>query len=310
VHPAGYGFVATEAGETVFVPAKYRGTSLDGDRVAVDTWPGVRGTEGRVSEVLARGRARLTGILRRVGRVVYLEPDDPRISSDYGRVGLEDAPLGKDGDAIVIEITRYPDAARRELGGKLLKVLGDPEDPRTEIEKILACAVIPIEFPDEANDQARRTSQELGAIDLADRIDLRDRRFATIDPETARDFDDALCIEDGPHGGPRVWVAVADVSHYVRWDDALDKEAAIRGVSVYLPDRVIPMLPHQLSAGICSLNLLADRWEMVVRLDYTEEAEFERPVTHRPAGAAVPPGRSAVGASSHNARAQQADSTV
>jgi ribonuclease R len=274
VHPAGYGFVATEEGETVFVPAKFRGTSLDGDRVAVDTWPGVRGTEGRVSEVLARGRARLTGILRRVGRAVYLEPDDPRISSDYGRVALEDAPLGKDGDAVVIEITRYPDAARRELGGKLLKVLGDPEDPRTEIEKILACAVIPIEFPDEAAAQARATPPELGATDLADRIDLRDRRFATIDPETARDFDDALCIEDGPHGGARVWVAVADVSHYVRWEDALDKEAAIRGVSVYLPDRVIPMLPHQLSAGICSLNPLVDRCAMVVRLDYSHDAEL------------------------------------
>ncbi|HEY6179392.1 MAG TPA: ribonuclease R, partial [Kofleriaceae bacterium] len=274
VHPAGYGFVATEAGETVFVPAKYRGTSLDGDRVAVDTWPGVRGTEGRVSEVLARGRARLTGVLRRVGRAVYLEPDDPRISSDYGRVALDDAPLGKDGDAIVIEITRYPDAARRELAGKLLKVLGDPDDPRTEIEKILACAVIPLEFPDEAAAQARATPPELGPHDLADRIDLRDRRFATIDPETARDFDDALCIEDGPHGGQRVWVAVADVSHYVRWDDALDREAQIRGVSVYLPDRVIPMLPHQLSAGICSLNPLVDRCAMVVRLDYNQDAEL------------------------------------
>jgi ribonuclease R len=274
VHPAGYGFVATETGETVFVPAKFRGTSLDGDRVAVDTWPGVRGTEGRVSDVLARGRARLTGILRRVGRAVYLEPDDPRISSDYGRVPLDDAPLGKDGEAIVIEITRYPDVARRELAGKLLKVLGDPEDPRTEIEKILACAVIPIEFPAGAADQAKATLPELGPNDLADRIDLRDRRFATIDPETARDFDDALCIEDGPHGGPRVWVAVADVSHYVRWDDALDKEAQIRSVSVYLPDRVIPMLPHQLSAGICSLNPLVDRCAMVVRLDYTEDAEL------------------------------------
>jgi len=272
VHPAGYGFVQTEAGETVFVPAKYRGTSLDGDRVAVDTWPGVRGTEGRVSEVLARGRARLTGILRRVARAVYLEPDDPRIAADYGRVGIDDAPQGKDGDAVVIEITRYPDQHRRELGGTLLKVLGDPEDPRTEIEKILACAIIPLEFPDEALAQAKHTSQELGPSDFADRIDLRDRRFCTIDPETARDFDDALCIEDGPHGGPRVWVAVADVSHYVRWDDALDQESTLRGVSVYLPDRVIPMLPHQLSSGICSLNPLVDRCAMVVRLDYNEDA--------------------------------------
>ena len=274
VHPAGYGFVATDAGETVFVPAKYRGLSLDGDRVAVDTWPGVRGTEGRVTEVLARGRARLTGILRKVGRAVFLEPDDPRISSDYGRVHLDDAPSGKDGDAIVIEITRYPDAARKELAGKLLKVLGDPDDPRTEIEKILVTAQIPMEFPEEALAQAQNTPQELRPSDLANRIDLRDRRFCTIDPETARDFDDALCIEDGPHGGPRVWVAVADVSHYVRWSDALDKESTIRGVSVYLPDRVIPMLPHQLSAGICSLNPMVDRCAMVVRLDYSDDAEL------------------------------------
>ena len=274
VHPAGYGFVQLDDGETVFVPAKYRGTSLDGDRVAVDTWPGVRGTEGRVTEVMARGRARLTGILRRIGRAVYLEPDDPRIAADYGRVGIDDAPQGKDGDAVVIEITRYPDAVRRELGGKLLKVLGDPEDPRTEIEKILACAVIPIEFPEEAIAQAVATPQELGPNDFADRIDLRDRRFCTIDPETARDFDDALCIEYGPHGGPRVWVAVADVSHYVRWGDALDREATLRGVSVYLPDRVIPMLPHQLSAGICSLNPLVDRCAMVARLDYTDDGDL------------------------------------
>jgi ribonuclease R len=271
VHPAGYGFVQVEDGETVFVPAKYRASSLDGDRVIVETWPGVRGTEGRVTEVLARGRARLTGILRRVSRAVYLEPDDPRIAADYGRVGVEDASIGRDGDAVVVEITRYPDAARRVLEGKLLKVLGDPDDPRTEIEKILACAVIPLEFPDEALGQAKQTPQELGPSDFADRIDLRDRHFATIDPETARDFDDALCIEDGPHGGPRVWVAVADVSHYVRWSDALDKEATIRGVSVYLPDRVIPMLPHQLSSNICSLMPQVDRCAMVVRLDFTSD---------------------------------------
>ena len=275
VHPAGYGFVNTDGGETVFIPAKYRGPSLDGDRVVVATWAGVRGTEGRVEEVLARGRARLTGILRRVGRAVYLEPDDPRIAADYGRVHLDDAPIGKDGDAIVLEITRYPDVVRKEIAGKLLKVLGDPEDPRTEIEKILACAVIPLDFPDEALAQAKATSQELRPIDLANRIDPRDRRFCTIDPETARDFDDALCIEDGPKGGPRVWVAVADVSHYVRWSDALDKEAAVRGVSVYLPDRVIPMLPHELSAGICSLNPNVDRCAMVVRLDYDADAVLQ-----------------------------------
>ncbi|MCA9677160.1 MAG: VacB/RNase II family 3'-5' exoribonuclease, partial [Myxococcales bacterium] len=270
VHPAGYGFVAFEEGD-VFVPAKYRGESLDGDRVVVETWQGYKGTEGRVVEVVARGRARLTGTLAREGRHLYLLPDDPRIAADYGQVSLDGNVTGQVGDAVVVEITRYPTAATRQLAARIVKVLGDPEDPRTEIEKLIAVAAVPVEFPEDALAQARGISQELRPEDLADRIDLRDRRFCTIDPETARDFDDALCIEDGPHGGPRVWVAVADVSHYVRWDDALDQEAVLRGVSVYLPDRVIPMLPMELSSGICSLNANVDRCAMVVRLDYADD---------------------------------------
>lgn len=272
VHPAGYGFVVTDDKQTVFVPAKYRGNSLDGDRVVLSTWEGVKGTEGRVDEVVARGRARLTGIVRKAGRAMYLEPDDPRIAADYGRVGIDGGAIGKDGESVVIEITRYPTALQKELAGRVLKVLGDPDDPRTEIEKILACACIPLEFPDEVAEAAERTPSKLGDKDFIDRIDLRDKRFCTIDPETARDFDDALCIEDGPFGGTRVWVAVADVSHYVRWGDALDREASIRGVSVYLPDRVISMLPRQLSAGICSLNPDVERCAMVVRLDFDHEA--------------------------------------
>ncbi len=271
VHPAGYGFVNSDDGRDVFIPAKYRATSLDGDQVRVSTWPGVKGTEGRVEEVLARGRARLTGVVRRSGRAVWLEPDDPRIAADYGRVGLDGQLPAADGSVVVVEITRYPQPGAPELAGRVLKVLGEPGDPATEIEKILACAGIPIEFPDAAVAQAEATPAELVAKDLADRIDLRDRRFCTIDPETARDFDDALCIEAGPHGGPRVWVAVADVSHYVRWSDALDREAVIRGVSVYLPDRMIPMLPLRLSSGVCSLNPNVDRCAMVVRLDYATD---------------------------------------
>lgn len=275
VHPAGYGFVALGGGGgDVFIPAKYRGGSLDGDQVRVTTWVGVKGTEGRVDQVLARGRARLTGIVRRSGRSLVLEPDDPRVAADFGQVALDGGSPGAEGQAVVVEITRYPDQRGDEMAARILKVLGDPEDPRTEIEKILAVAALPLEFPPAARRQAEDTSQLVGDKDLIDRIDLRDRRFCTIDPETARDFDDALCIEDGPNGGTRVWVAVADVSHYVRWDDALDKEATLRGVSVYLPDRVIPMLPHELSSGICSLNPDVDRCAMVVRLDYDDRHEL------------------------------------
>ena len=274
VHPAGYGFVATDLGFDVFVPAKYRASSLDGDQVVVKTWPGVKGTEGRVEEIKSRGRARLTGVVRRVGRQTYLEPDDPRIAADFGRVALDGDVAAPDGAAVVVEITRYPTPVLAEMAARLIKVLGDPGDPRTEIEKIIAIAGMPVEFPADALAQAAKTAQTLGPDDFADRIDLRSRRFATIDPETARDFDDALCIEDGPHGGPRVWIAVADVSHYVKWDDPLDRESTLRGVSVYLPDRVISMLPIELSAGICSLNPDVDRCAMVVRIDFKDDGEI------------------------------------
>ncbi len=276
VHPAGYGFVALDDGsDDVFIPAKYRGSAMDGDRVVVATWAGHKGTEGRVQEVVSRGRAKLTGTLRRTGRTMYLEPDDPRIATDYGRVHLLAGAIeGKVGEAVVVDISSYPSEEDPTISGRVIRVLGDPEDPRVEIEKIIVCGDIPTEFPEAARAQGEDTPQDLRADDFADRIDLRDREFVTIDPETARDFDDALCIEDGPRGGTRVWIAVADVSHYVRPDDALDREARLRGVSVYLPDRVIPMLPFPLSAGICSLNPEVDRCAMVARLDYDQNGSL------------------------------------
>jgi ribonuclease R len=270
VHPAGYGFVAREDGEDdVFIPAKYRGNALDGDRIVITTWMGHKGTEGRVERVLERGRAKLTGILRGKGMHAHLEPDDPRIAATGGHVVLEGGAAGaKDGQAVVVEITRYPRTADEPLQARISHVLGDPDDPRTEVEKILICSDIPTEFPDDVIAAAERAPQQVRPEDLVDRIDLRDRHFMTIDPETARDFDDAVCVEPSPKPGhTRLWVAVADVSHYVRPGQALDREARVRGCSVYLPDRAIPMLPRELSSGICSLNPEVDRLAMVARME-------------------------------------------
>jgi ribonuclease R len=270
VHPAGYGFVARDDGEDdVFIPAKYRGNALDGDRIAITTWLGYKGTEGKVERVLKRGRAKLTGILRGSGKHMHLEPDDPRIVATGGHVQLEAGAAGaKDGQAVVVEITRYPREADEPLQARIVYVLGDPNDPRTEVEKIIICSDIPSEFPDDVIAAAERAPDVVRPEDLVDRIDLRDRHFMTIDPETARDFDDAVCVEDSPKPGhTRLWVAVADVSHYVRPGQALDREARVRGCSVYLPDRAIPMLPKQLSSHICSLNPEVDRCAMVVRME-------------------------------------------
>jgi len=274
VHPAGYGFVVRDDGEDdVFVPARFRGHAMDGDRVALSTWLGYKGTEGRVEAVLERGRAKLTGIVREVGprgrRAQELEPDDPRVAATSGTVILEDGgPPARPGDALVAEITRYPQRADEPIVARVLRVLGDPDDPRTEIEKSLICGDIPVEFPDDVLQAAARAPTEVRPEDLVDRADLRDRVFLTIDPETARDFDDAICVEPSPRPGcTRLWVAVADVSHYVRTHEALDREARVRGCSVYLPDRAIPMLPKELSSHICSLNPEVDRLAMVVRME-------------------------------------------
>ncbi|MDB4967691.1 MAG: ribonuclease, partial [Myxococcales bacterium] len=271
VHPAGYGFVVRDDGEDdAFVAARNRGPAMDGDKIALSTWLGYKGTEGRVEKILDRGRAKLTGTFRKQARASYIEPDDPRIAATGGHVLLDGAPNGaKDGQAVVAEITRYPTMSDEPLSARIIHVLGDPDDPRTEIEKILIISDIPTEFPEEVLKAAEQAPTEVKLEDLADRVDLRERNFMTIDPETARDFDDAVCVEASPKGPEwsRLWVAVADVSHYVRPGTPLDAEARKRGCSVYLPDRAIPMLPRQLSAGICSLNPDVDRMAMVARME-------------------------------------------
>lgn len=275
VHPSGFGFVEREDGEdNVYIAARHRGGALDRDRVAIATWLGHRGTEGRVVAVLERGRAKLTGIVRAAGRVFYLAADDPRLLGTISLEGkVEHASLGQ---AVVAEILEYPTVPDGPVRARILRVLGDPDDPRTEVQKILECDDIPDEFPADVRAEAAHAPKTVGDAalrDLEDREDLRHLPFLTIDPETARDFDDAVCLEDGPRGATRLWVAVADVSHYVRPGTALDREAQLRGVSVYLPNRAIPMLPHELSSDICSLNPDVERLSMVARIDLEPSGE-------------------------------------
>jgi ribonuclease R len=273
IHPAGYGFVVPDdKSEDVHVSARSRGSAMDADTVEIEAWPGVRGVEGRVVRVVARGRAKITGQLARAGKQTILQPDDPRITGPVSLTGHVAA--GLVGQSVVCEITRYPDVPDGSLEAEVLKVLGDPEDPRTEVEKVLACADVTEEFPAAVAHLAEVLPRQVKAAELADRADLRHVEFTTIDPETARDFDDAVAIEKLPHGGTRLWVAVADVSHYVREGSPIDEEALRRGVSIYLPNRAIPMLPEPLSAHMCSLVPEEDRLAMVVRIDLDKQARM------------------------------------
>jgi ribonuclease R len=273
IHPVGYGFVVPDdKSEDVHISPPNRGVAMDADTVEIEAWMGPRGFEGRVLRVVARGRAKITGQLVRRGRHQLLQPDDPRISALVGLTGA--IPAAKDGIAVVAEITRYPDVPDGPMEAKVLKVLGDPDDPRTEVEKVLAIADVDEAFPDDVERMAAAFGDSLTERDRADRADLRHVPFTTIDPETARDFDDAVAIEKLPHGGSRLWVAVADVSHYVREGSPLDVEARRRGCSIYLPNRAIPMLPEPLSARMCSLVPEEDRLAMVVRIDVDRQGNI------------------------------------
>src|SRR5580704_11905795 len=306
IHPAGYGFVVPDdKSEDVHVSARNRGAAMDADTVEIEAWSGVRGVEGRVLRVVARGRAKITGQLARMGRQQVLQPDDPRIA---GPVTLSGSiPEARDGISVVAEITRYPDVPDGPIEAKVLKVLGDPDDPRTEVEKVLACADIDEVFPEEVERIAAGLATEVQPGDLADREDLRHVPFTTIDPETARDFDDAVAIEPLPGGGSRLWVAIADVSHYVREGSPVDAEARRRGCSIYLPSRAIPMLPEPLSARMCSLVPEEDRLAMVVRIDLDRQAniigrDFSAAVIHSKARLDYPGVAAALGGDTRGKR--------
>ena len=270
VTPTGKGFVDRgEAYDDVRVAARDLGPAMDGDTVEVQTWEGRRRTEGVVMAVVSRGRARLVGNLVRAAGQLLLEPDDPRLPP---RVEVIDAGPAKIGDAVLGDIVRYPEHPDDSLAVKISRVLGEPGILVTEVAKCVAGSGLDEQIPEEVARSCEDLPREVSDEEVARRMDLRHLHFVTIDPMSARDFDDAVAVEHLEEI-TRVWVAVADVSHYVLEDSPLDREARWRGCSLYLPDRAIHMLPESLSAGICSLVPRSDRLAMVVRLDISPQGQ-------------------------------------
>lgn len=264
VTPQGRGFVDLgEAYDEIAVSSVDLAGAIDGDTVRVRVWQGERRREGRVIGVEAHGRTRLTGLLHG-GPPYLLEPDDPRLPQHVEVTGYQQACVGQ---AVVATITHYPDALGSPMRATITRVLGEPGQLTTEVAKALANHGIDDEFPQAVEEEARNLPQLLGSPPLADRLDLRHLPFVTIDPHTARDFDDAVTVEHHADDGSfTLHVAVADVSHYVVEDGAIDQEARRRGCSLYLPDRALHMLPPLLSSSLCSLVPGEDRLAMVVRL--------------------------------------------
>lgn len=273
VNPRGFGFVSAPGRDDVYLPPDAIGGALHGDRVLVTvTNLSARGSEGRIDRVLARRNPRVAGVLRKRGKSAWLEPDDTRIR---GPIVLAAVPKGAaDGSAAVAVITRFPEYGDENAEGELLDVLGTPGDANVEVKKILLRESIEEQHPSAAVREAEAMAARLTRARAEKRRDLRDVPLPTIDPEDARDHDDAVWVEK-LGDGYRAYVAIADVSEYVQPGSALDDEALGRGCTIYLPDRAIPMLPAALAADLCSLLPEQERLTLCVIVNLDRDGAVE-----------------------------------
>lgn len=269
-HPKGFGFlVLDEEGEKdIFIPASGVNGALHKDRVMCRiTRQGTleKRAEAEVIEILRRGPESLVGTYQESQNFGFVVPDDQK----YARDIFIPKKLSKGavtGHKVLVKITDWAEE-RRNPEGKIISILGHVNDPGVDILSIIYQYDLPQEFPKEVMDEVEDVPSEVEDKDKRGRRDLRAIQMVTIDGEDAKDLDDAVSIEKLANGGYRLGVHIADVTHYVKEYSPLDKEAYERGTSVYLVDRVIPMLPHKLSNGICSLNAHVDRLALTCMMD-------------------------------------------
>lgn len=259
-HPRGFGFVVQEGvDEDVYISEDNTNGAFQGDEVEfIITWhkEGDKRTEGKIVRILSHGTTKIVGLYEKCKSYGFVSPDNQRILNDiYIPEGKEKGAMT--GHKVVVELTSYG-GEHLKPEGFVTEILGHINDPGTDIMSIVKGFDLPTEFPDRVMNQAERVGKDVSEADIAGRMDLRGWEMVTIDGEDAKDLDDAVSLtKDGENY--KLGVHIADVTNYVQERSALDREALKRGTSVYLADRVIPMLPHKLSNGICSLNAGEDR---------------------------------------------------
>jgi ribonuclease R len=270
IHQAGYGFLISEKpGEPdIFIAAENTGTAMHGDRVVARIsrdapYGRIKGRrEGRVIRILERAHDTIVGTLQHSRNFYYVVPDDPRLVHDVYVQPAGDRRVkqtaAKVGDKVVVRLEAW-ESRHVNPDGEIIEVLGPASAPGVDMLSIIRKYHLPTEFPRDVLEQANGISEKIDMRQLDGREDLRNEFVVTIDPDDARDFDDAIHVEKIAKGGWHLGVHIADVAAYVEPGSALDREARHRGNSVYLPDRVVPMLPEHLSNGVCSLNPGVDR---------------------------------------------------
>ncbi|HAT3871692.1 ribonuclease R [Legionella pneumophila] len=276
-HPDGFGFFIPDDGsEDMVLSAKEMRAVMHGDVVlAYQSGLDRRGRpEAKIHEVLEHANTTVVGRFFTDHGVNFVIPDSKRLTQDIS-IPQEFIGEAKNGQIVLVELIAYPNK-RSQAIGRVIHILGEHMAPGMEIQVAIHAHGIPFEWPDDVLAEVGKIPQQISEEQLKGRTDLRNLPFVTIDGEDAKDFDDAVYCYKKPKGGFQLYVAIADVSHYVAKDSALDQEAARRGNSVYFPGKVVPMLPEALSNGVCSLNPHVDRLCMVAELSITQEGKISR----------------------------------
>ncbi len=271
---AGYGFVLVEGQEMdVFVAQPNLNTAFDRDIVEIQLYANSRGKrlEGFVRKVVKRFREQIVGTLHVTPYYNFVVPDDPKVYRDI-LIRPDESIKAEDGQKVVVRFEKW-EKNQHNPEGTLTEILGRPGDPGVDIISVAYSFNLPVHFSEKIEQEAARVRGGITEKDLAGREDLRALTCFTIDPIDAKDFDDAISMERKDNGNWELGVHIADVSHYVAKDTVLDKEALRRGTSVYLVDRVIPMLPERLSNELCSLKPHVDRLAFSCIMEVNEQAE-------------------------------------
>lgn len=271
----GFGTVVVEGlEEEVSIPPRYRGMAVHGDTVEVSLFAqsskrnekGLR-REGEVIKILERGRVDMVGTLERSRNFHIVIPDDRKVARDVF-VAKEHLNKAKPGDKVVVQIESWG-VGHLNPEGRVVEVLGRAGEVSAELGSVIREFKLPLHFPAEVMHETEQLPESIPASEISRRLDLRDERCFTIDPEDAKDFDDAISLTERPDGNYRLGVHIADVSYYVKEGSDLDREALKRGTSVYFPNVVIPMIPERLSNILCSLRPNEDRLTFSVLMNVT-----------------------------------------
>lgn len=274
-HEKGFAFVIVEGGgmDDIFIPPSETNEAMQNDTVLVRILDESRGDrrEGTIVRIVERGVKEVVGTYQDHEYYGLVIPDDKKITADV-LVSRENSKGAVDGHKVVARLTKYPEG-RQLAQGEITDILGHKNDPGVDILSIIHKHGIPTEFPQEVLEHAESIPEKINEKDLEGRRDLREEELVTIDGADAKDLDDAVHVSVLSNGNYKLSVHIADVSHYVTEGSEIDREALDRGTSVYLVDRVIPMIPHRLSNGICSLNPQVDRLALSCEMEINEDGE-------------------------------------